>query len=121
MKCILILKGIFISVSLVLERGERFPSGHILRKLARPLGLDESLLLATAGYLFPDSETGESVIKDFFFRLNSLPPFPTVIKPRQGFQQFLALSPLTLKGFLHGFQHPFVASLGVVPYLANSL
>ncbi len=35
------------------ERGERFPSGHILRKIAKPLGLDESLLMVTAGYLFP--------------------------------------------------------------------
>jgi len=42
-----------------IERGERFPSGHILRKIARPLGFDESLLLTTAGYLSPDSETGE--------------------------------------------------------------
>ncbi len=43
------------------ERGERFPSGHILRKIAKPLGLDESLLMVTAGYLSPQSssETGE--------------------------------------------------------------
>ena len=43
------------------ERGERFPSGHILRKLAKPLDLDESLLMVTAGYLppQPSSETGE--------------------------------------------------------------
>ena len=43
-----------------IERGERFPSGHILRKIAKPLGLDASLLMTMAGYL-PDSssETGE--------------------------------------------------------------
>jgi len=43
------------------ERGERFPSGHILRKIAKPLGFEESLLMVTAGYLSPDSssETGE--------------------------------------------------------------
>ena len=35
------------------ERGERFPSGHILRKIAKPLGLDESLLMTMAGYLSP--------------------------------------------------------------------
>jgi transcriptional regulator with XRE-family HTH domain len=42
------------------ERGDRFPSGHILRKIAKPLGLDASLLMTMAGYL-PDSssETGE--------------------------------------------------------------
>ena len=37
------------------ERGERFPSGHILRKIAKPLGLDESLLMTIAGYLPPES------------------------------------------------------------------
>ncbi len=43
------------------ERGERFPSGHVLRKIAKPLGVDESLLMTMAGYLPPDSsnETGE--------------------------------------------------------------
>jgi len=44
-----------------IERGERFPSGHILRKIAKALELDESLLMVTAGYLSPQSssETGE--------------------------------------------------------------
>ena len=50
-----------VSVSHIgrVERGERFPSGHILRKIAKPLDLDESQLLMLAGYLSPDSETGE--------------------------------------------------------------
>ena len=44
-----------------IERGDRFPSGHILRKIAKPLDLDESLLMTMAGYLppQPSSETGE--------------------------------------------------------------
>jgi len=33
------------------ERGERFPSAHILRKIADPLGFGESELFALAGYL----------------------------------------------------------------------
>ncbi len=37
-----------------IERGERFPSGHILRKIAKPLDLDESLLMTMAGYLSPE-------------------------------------------------------------------
>ena len=43
------------------ESGERFPSGHILRKIAKPLDLDESLLMTIAGYLppQPSSETGD--------------------------------------------------------------
>jgi len=34
-----------------LERGERFPSARILRKIARPLGFSEHELLAFADYL----------------------------------------------------------------------
>jgi len=42
------------------ERGERFPSGHILRKIAKPLGFAEIELLTRAGYLSDSSsETGE--------------------------------------------------------------
>jgi len=46
-----------------IERGERFPSGHILRKIAKPLGVEESLLMTMAGYLSPDSssETSEEL------------------------------------------------------------
>lgn len=46
-----------------IERGERFPSAHILRKIAKPLGLAEGELLTLAGYLSPQpsiakNETG---------------------------------------------------------------
>jgi transcriptional regulator with XRE-family HTH domain len=34
-----------------IERGERFPSAHILRKIAAPLGFEENELFALAGYL----------------------------------------------------------------------
>ncbi len=34
-----------------LERGERFPSGHSLRKLAKPLGFSELGLLRLAGLI----------------------------------------------------------------------
>ena len=36
-----------------IERGERFPSAHILRKVAKPLGLGEGELLTLSGYLSP--------------------------------------------------------------------
>ena len=42
-----------------IERGERFPSGYILRKIAKALELDESQLLMLAGYLSPRSSSGE--------------------------------------------------------------
>lgn len=35
------------------ERGERFPSARILRKLAKPLGFEENELFTLAGYLSP--------------------------------------------------------------------
>ena len=36
-----------------IERGERFPSAHVLRKIARPLDFKEDELLTLAGYLSP--------------------------------------------------------------------
>jgi transcriptional regulator with XRE-family HTH domain len=36
-----------------IERGERFPSAHVLRKIAEPLGFDENELFTLAGYLTP--------------------------------------------------------------------
>ncbi len=41
-----------------IERGERFPSARILRKIAKPLGASESELLTLAGYLSPQPSTG---------------------------------------------------------------
>ena len=34
-----------------IERGERFPSASVLRKIAKPLGFEESELFSLAGYL----------------------------------------------------------------------
>ena len=36
-----------------IERGERFPSGSVLRKIAQPLGFEEDELFTLAGYLSP--------------------------------------------------------------------
>jgi len=36
-----------------IERGERFPSAHILRRIAKPLGFDEDELFTLAGFLSP--------------------------------------------------------------------
>ena len=36
-----------------IERGERFPSALILRKIAKPLGFEEGELFTLAGYLSP--------------------------------------------------------------------
>jgi len=46
-----------------IERGERFPSARVVRRLAKPLGLEESELFLQAGYLSshpPGNESKES-------------------------------------------------------------
>lgn len=40
-----------------IERGERFPSAQILRKIAKPLGFDEDELFMLAGFLSHPSPT----------------------------------------------------------------
>ena len=42
-----------------IERGERFPSASVLRKIAKPLGFEESELFSLAGYLSPPSPSVE--------------------------------------------------------------
>jgi transcriptional regulator with XRE-family HTH domain len=39
-----------------IERGERFPSARILRKIAKPMGFEEDELFTLAGYLSPHSD-----------------------------------------------------------------
>lgn len=48
-----VMSGVSASHLGRVERGERFPSAHILRKIAKPLGLSESELFTFAGYLSP--------------------------------------------------------------------
>ena len=38
-----------------IERGERFPSARILRRIAKPLGFNEDELFTLAGFLSPQS------------------------------------------------------------------
>jgi len=44
-----------------IERGERFPSARILRRLAQPLGVEEGELMTWANYLSPASVAEESL------------------------------------------------------------
>ena len=46
------------------ERGERFPSAHILQRIASPLGFQESELFALAGYLLRQPSTAAEVIAE---------------------------------------------------------
>ena len=43
-----------------IERGGRFPSASVLRKIAKPLGFEEDKLLTLADYLSPQASTTES-------------------------------------------------------------
>ena len=38
-----------------IERGERYPSARILRRIAKPLGFDEDELFTLAGFLSPQT------------------------------------------------------------------
>lgn len=42
------------------ERGERFPSAHILKRVAEHLGFDEGELFAVAGFLSPPKVSTET-------------------------------------------------------------
>ncbi len=48
-----------------IERGERFPSASILRKIAKPLGFEESELFSLAGYLSPQSSSPDEGSTDY--------------------------------------------------------
>lgn len=43
-----------------IEREERFPSAHILQKIAKPLGFEEDELFTRAGYMSPQASITES-------------------------------------------------------------
>jgi len=46
------------------EMGERFPSAHVLQRIAGPLGFDESELFALAGYLSPQPLTAAEMMAE---------------------------------------------------------
>ena len=55
------LSGVSASHLGRVERGERFPSASILRRIAQPLGFEEDELFTLAGYLSPQpSGIGEA-------------------------------------------------------------
>jgi len=48
-----------------IERGQRFPSASILRKIAKPLGFEESELFSLAGYLSPQPPSPDERSADY--------------------------------------------------------
>jgi len=60
-----------------IERGQRFPSAHILRKIAQPLGFDEDELFTLAGYL--SSEPLSVAEKDPAYSGGRLDPYVAAV------------------------------------------
>ena len=52
-----VMSGVSASHLGRIERGERFPSGSILRRIAKPLGFGEDELFTLAGYLSPTTQS----------------------------------------------------------------
>jgi transcriptional regulator with XRE-family HTH domain len=48
-----------------IERGERFPSARILRKIAKPLGFSEDELFTLAGFLSPQTSAAEESVSRY--------------------------------------------------------
>ena len=57
-----------------IERGERFPSARILRRIAKPLGFDEDELFTLAGFLSPQSP-GIADDRDSGYNRRQLDPY----------------------------------------------
>jgi transcriptional regulator with XRE-family HTH domain len=57
-----------------IERGERFPSARILRRIARPLGFDEDELFTLAGFLSPQT-TGVAEERSPGYAARQLDPY----------------------------------------------
>ncbi len=48
-----------------IERGERYPSARILRKIAKPLGFEEDELFTLAGYLSPQTGSATEINSNY--------------------------------------------------------
>ena len=57
-----------------IERGERFPSGSVLRRIAGPLGFEEDELFTLAGYLSPQ-QAGVAESRVEYGRRGELDPY----------------------------------------------
>ncbi len=59
------LSGVSASHLGRIERGERFPSASILRRIAKPLNFEEDELFTLAGYLSPQSPSIAEAYPDY--------------------------------------------------------
>ena len=61
-----------------IERGERFPSARILRKLSKPFGLEENELFMLAGYLSHESP-GEADSHERYSLSKAVDPYVVMV------------------------------------------
>ena len=85
-----------------IERGERFPSALILRKIAKPLDFEESELFSLAGYLSPPPSIEEEKAD---YRGKQLDPFVS---------QILSQEPVEV-------QHTVIGILSILKSIAKAL
>ncbi len=71
--------GVSVSHLGLIERGERFPSARILRKIAKALGLSENELFTLAGFLTPQS----SGAVEMDAKLGQLDPYVASVLSRE--------------------------------------
>lgn len=57
-----------------IERGERLPSAHVLRKIAKPLGFEEEELFMVAGFLSIPSSDQKNSTNSYYHNLE-IDPF----------------------------------------------
>ena len=86
-----------------IEKGQRFPSAQILRKIAKPLGFDEDELFTLAGYLSPQSPSIAE--KDLEYSSGRLDPYVARI---------LAQEPVEV-------QHAVLGTLTILKSIAKSV
>jgi transcriptional regulator with XRE-family HTH domain len=65
-----------------IERGERFPSAHVLRRIAKPLGFKEEDLFMLAGFLSSSSSEQENSASNIYHAL-AIDPFVANILARE--------------------------------------
>ena len=84
-----------------IERGERFPSARILRKIAGPLQMEEAELMSLAGYLSPEPATAPNDIGG-----RQLDPYASMVLSQEPAEvQRAVVAVLTvLKGMARGLQ-----------------
>jgi transcriptional regulator with XRE-family HTH domain len=84
-----------------IERGERFPSARILRRLAGPLQMEETELMSLAGYLSPEPATVSDNV-----RYRQLDPYVSMVLAQESAEvQRAVVAVLTiLKGMARGLR-----------------